>query len=148
MLYGAHSSSHQHRSSSNPFQDVKAEGEGFERPSLSQRSGSALRTGPRLLGPKRLRSSSNPFQDVKAEGEGFEPPCPVKDGGFQVHCLTVRLTLQILFFNIVLIFCEFFPGVFTGSYWTRVSCGTWHSISFLVRISTAFIIGSTYNRSW
>ena len=34
-------------------------------------------------------------EEFPAEGEGFEPPCLVRDGGFQVRCLTVRLTLLI-----------------------------------------------------
>ena len=57
-------------------------GEGFERPRLPQRLGSAIRTSPRLLGLIRLRSSSNPCKETAMPGEGFEPSRKLLSNGF------------------------------------------------------------------
>jgi hypothetical protein len=51
--------------------DGQVPGEGFERPSLPQRSGSASRIGLRSLRPKHLRSSSNPFKEDCDAGRGI-----------------------------------------------------------------------------
>ena len=91
-----------------------AEGEGFERLRLPQRLSSATAG---IAAPARNSLTSLQFKSLSgefAEGEGFEPPCPVRNGGFQVHCLTVRLTLQTYLLSttsVVFLFFDFPSGV-------------------------------------